>query len=534
MIKNWFIAHKYLLILIFLFIGQFLLISPIGEFPLNDDWVHAEMVQHWTNTNEFRLNPYTGPTFYTQLIYARGLSELFGFSFTLLRISTLVLTACLVFGLFYFLKYVTKNNHLAFFTALLLWLNPITYQLSFTFMTDIPALAFLFFSLIAFYFGTTKTKPSLFWFGSLSAVLGFFIRQTTILILPAISLATLIQPQLRKFKYWLAILIPGSITTLLYWYLQTNHLLGEGTSYHQIADTRTLIKHVIWGSLYTGLYVGLFSLPLTISVIKKNLRAWYFWGGLAGFSISAWLYFLKNKFFPYAVNTINLFGLGPFTDTLAGTYNTLVPQWVWLLVSACAGIGFGFLVVTIIQILKTKNFLIRPSFFILLFVLIFTGPIIFYTGFDRYYVALFLATAIILTLEYPRTKPHWLGWTGLLLMAIYTVSQTHFYLNWNRVRAELTNLAFSHYHAKADTLDAGYEWTGFYDYWLAAQIPRVYRWPANSPWWIKFLMINITREQIISSTPLPGYQPAEKRLVPGLNPNNQLYLLIKNDEATQK
>lgn len=526
---NFLKKNKYILLLATLFLAQFLIISPIGEFPLNDDWVHAEMAQHWAETGAFRLNPYTGPLLYAQLIYAVGLIKIFGFSFTLLRFSTLALMAGLVFGLFFLLKKYTKNESLAFFGSLLVWLNPLIYSMSFTFMSDVPALAFLFTGLAAFYHGSEKNKVQWFWVGSILVVIGFFIRQTTILLLPAIGLMTLVRTEQRKMKYWAAIIIPGLVAMTIYHWLKTHNLLGEGVAYHEIEDKKELVKHAVRWSVYTALYIGLFLLPLTVSFVKKSSAWLYTIFGSFGLGLVSWMYYHKKELFPYVLNTINHQGLGPMTDTVAGTYVPMLPNWVWLLVSAASGIGLGLLVVNLWNVLKNKNFYISSSAFILVFALLFTGPILIFTGFDRYFMALVLAGALLLILENPRTKIQWASWALLGVMAFYTLSQTQFYMNWNRIRAELVYTAMNKYGAQIDTLDSGYEWTGYHDYWLAAQIPKVYRWPAGSPWWVRFLMININREQVISTSVEEGYSIIEERRIFGLNPNNTLYLLKKND-----
>ncbi len=526
---DWLKKNKYLVLLATLFLVQFLVISPFGEFPLNDDWVHVEMAQHWAESGSFRLNPYTGPLLYAQLVYGAGLIKVFGFSFTLLRFSTLALMAGLVFGIFFLLKKYTKNESLAFFATLVLWLNPIIYSMSFTFMSDVPALAFLFLGIAAFYHGSEKNRVAWFWVGAISTVIGFFIRQTTILLLPAMGLMTLVRAPQRKIKYWTAIIIPGLVAVAIYHWLKTHNLLGEGVTYHEIESKKELIKHAIWWTIYTALYVGLFLLPLTTSLIKKTSVWLYTIFGTFGLGLVSWMYYHKKELFPYVLNTINQQGLGPMTDTLVGKYVPLFPTWVWLLTSAAAGIGLGFLFVSLWQVIKNKSFYTSTHAFFLIFALIFTGPILIFTGFDRYFIALVLAGVLLLALENPRVKIQWASWILLGIMAFYTLSQTQFYMNWNRVRAELVQTAINKYGAQIDTLDSGYEWTGYHDYWLAAQIPKVYRWPAGSPWWIRFLMININRDQVISASAEAGYSIIEERTVFGLNPNNKLYLLKKND-----
>jgi len=530
----WLKKNKYLILLATLFLVQFLFISPIGEFPLNDDWVHAEMVEHWAKTNEFRLNPFTGPLFYTQLLYATALTKIFGFSFSLLRLTTLLITAGLTGGLFIFLKKHTKHESLAFLGALTIWLNPIVYELSFTFMTDIPALTCLLAAIIAFYTGFKKNQTSLFWAGSIITVLGFFIRQTNILLLPAVGLITLIRPPERKLKFWLAIIVPGLVAIGIYYWLSALQLIGGGIDLHTFNNTQELWYHAKWWSLHTTLYLALFVLPITLTTLKKK----YFWhyliaGGL-GLFLTNWLHFFKQKTFPYVSNTINLFGLGPLSETLSGNFLPLFPPLVWLIVSSIAGIALGLLVISFWQIFKHREFYTSPQAFLALFCLFFAVPLVLFTGFDRYFLPLVLSVIILLIIENLEARPNWPSFSILIFLIVYGYSQTHFYLSWNRVRAELVANAFNQHQAKIHTLDSGYEWTGYHNYWSSLQLSTSKRGAENSPWWIKFLITNITREQVITATPLPGYTTVEQRQVPGLNPNNQLYLQIKNDDSNQK
>src|SRR3989344_3697780 len=87
-------------LIILLFFLQFLFVNPLGEFALNDDWVHTDTIKHWVETGEFRMIPFAGPTFYVPILYGAALVKLFGFSFSLLRISTLVIATGILF-LFY-------------------------------------------------------------------------------------------------------------------------------------------------------------------------------------------------------------------------------------------------------------------------------------------------------------------------------------------------------------------------------------------------------------------------------------------------
>ena len=81
-----------ILILILLWIFMAWLVNPIGEFPLNDDWVHARAVRTLLKTSQFTLADGHSSSNLFALVYWGALFCLpFGFSFTALRISTLVL-----------------------------------------------------------------------------------------------------------------------------------------------------------------------------------------------------------------------------------------------------------------------------------------------------------------------------------------------------------------------------------------------------------------------------------------------------------
>ena len=66
------------------------LINPVGDFPLNDDWCYAKSVKNYIETGELILYNWGEMTLVGQVFYGIIFSKLFGFSFTVLRISTLL------------------------------------------------------------------------------------------------------------------------------------------------------------------------------------------------------------------------------------------------------------------------------------------------------------------------------------------------------------------------------------------------------------------------------------------------------------
>ncbi len=120
-----------------------LVIWPFGNFPLNDDWVHTLTIYTWLSEGRFWYPAWLAPTVHIPILYGIVVTKLFGFSFILLRMTTLIFAwgSCVL--LYRLLReYGISKNQCAVGTILLAS-NPLFLHLSFTFTSDIPALFFL-------------------------------------------------------------------------------------------------------------------------------------------------------------------------------------------------------------------------------------------------------------------------------------------------------------------------------------------------------------------------------------------------------
>jgi len=247
----------YASLLIILFVAQFLFISPAGEFALNDNWVHTDSIRTWTKTGEFTIAPFAGPTFYVPILYGSTLTKIFGFSFSTLRISTLVLALSTLLFFYSLLTKITHKPIWAFIGVLTLWFNPIFYNLSFTFMTDIPALFFFMAGLYLYWFGFKRGDGRLLFWGSIFAILGAYTRQTTILLFVAAGIYALINPKKIDVPTILgAFGIPLVLASAAYIYLLTYNLLPQGTSLHIVGSGSDVAKHVLWWLFFSFMYLG--------------------------------------------------------------------------------------------------------------------------------------------------------------------------------------------------------------------------------------------------------------------------------------
>ena len=81
-----------------------IVIDPRGDFPLNDDWAYGLPVKALMERGEFRLTDWTVASLVSQEFWGALFCLPAGFSYTALRISTLVLGLVGLIGLYGLLR----------------------------------------------------------------------------------------------------------------------------------------------------------------------------------------------------------------------------------------------------------------------------------------------------------------------------------------------------------------------------------------------------------------------------------------------
>lgn len=523
--------YRYPIILAGLFLLQFIFINPIGEFPLNDDWVHTDTIKHWIETGEFRMLPFAGPTFYMPILYGALLTKLFGFSFSLLRISTLVLAAGTLSLFYYTLRRQSVPASTSFVATLTLWFNPIFYNLSFTFMADIPAVFFLMAAIVLYLQGFAKNNTALLLLASVAAVAGAYTRQTTVLILFAALLYGITQrPWIGTKKILLAFGLPIVLGAITYTLLSFNELLPQSTGTHIIEGAGRLFGHMRWWSWYIPLYLGLFLMPISFAWLAANKDEWKN-RKLQIFVVLALLIALGIRELyhlqlPYVINMISLYSLGPIAGVIQGNASLLFTSFVWGILTMASAASLGILAYFFVTQKNPAPELRIVRYFIILSLI----PLLLFESFDRYLLPLVLGCLIVLSVRLKQVRiALWAANTILIIFALYSISQTAFYLSFHSVRWNLAQDAISAYRMPLDRIDAGYEWNGWYTYWAEQTMPPKEA-QKNDPWWIRQLFTHNTLDYIISLSPKAGYIILETRTIPGFNPNNSLFLLKKISE----
>ena len=100
----------------------------------------------------------------------------FGFSFAVLRASTLVLAAVGCTALYALLRELGRRPAVSLLASLTLAASPTFFLLSASFMTDVPFAAVVILALYAFVSGLQRASPSQWWLGAALSIAAFLVR----------------------------------------------------------------------------------------------------------------------------------------------------------------------------------------------------------------------------------------------------------------------------------------------------------------------------------------------------------------------
>lgn len=158
------------------------IVHPSGDFPLNDDWIYAKEVQGLLASGRYTSHPFGAPTAVAQIYWGALFCKVFGFSFVVLRASTLVLSVIASWAVARTALAYGAPRKAALLCGALLWMNPIVLNLSYTFMTDVPFLCAC--ALSGLFYVRALERPSawnVFW-GTFLCVIASFVRQYGVLV----------------------------------------------------------------------------------------------------------------------------------------------------------------------------------------------------------------------------------------------------------------------------------------------------------------------------------------------------------------
>ena len=497
------IPYKTLLTLIWLLC--IVLVNPIGEFPLNDDWSYTFNVKALVLENRIFFDDWGAMTLFAHTLWGALFCKIFGFSFTVLRASTLVLGWVASIVSFQSFKEGGISEKPAFGLTLLLMFNPWFFSLSFTYMTDVP---FLTFSLLSFYFflKALHFKGNLnILYGTIFSVIAVLLRQPGVIIPIAFFCVFFLKNKksLLNFFYGVTpfLVTYNSLSLFLKW-RETNY----GLSYH-FGKTEDFYQSFVEGKFFYFLteraseifvHWGISLFPLLLILIRFLFSKTWKLKLVALFPTSLMVSFYWGKWSNSLVGNIfyNL-GLGPKT-TGEFVYGYVPPSQGTLYLGDWENLEFiGFLAgafilywiwVKALEIFKLlfqkKSKQIRGidlfAFSIALgyFIFLINGSYFF----DRYY---FTLLPFIIFIIFPKENliiSKWWKIAASLFLGVlvfFSIGATKDYLEWNRSRWEAIDYVVKDLKVPLRDFNGGFEYNGWYE-------QDIFDYPAweSQDWWL--------------------------------------------------
>lgn len=517
--RGYFFVGVYVLILV---LGLAVsLTHPVGDFFLNDDWVFARAVRDFQSAS-FSLDPFIVPVFMGQLFYAKFFTGLFGFSATVLRFSTLVIAGLGVFCL-YRLLFLRTWFSVALLSCFALVFHPLFFVSSFSFMTDVPALACVMISLL--FYRLWWESPRLFWLwvAQFFALYAAIIRQNYFAVFIASIFLLFLQSDRRQRMVAIlggfvpACLLAGGV----YVFFHQRHWWPVNIiSFHVFEDTPALIRHVRSQLFFIWQYIGFFLWPVLLLAMSSLSRRQK-WGVAlcsvigAGLNIVLFLYHAFS--FPFFENVWTVYGLGVRTDVLSGTSPVLLSSDFSLFLTVIAGAASGallfFLCLNIRSLFSGSWMLQRLSrgweVFLGMFFLSQVGALILFRSFDRYYLSLFAPALLWLVFVCVRQQPsrvaRGLACLWVIGLATFSIFGTREYIAFTRAKWRVAETLVQQ-GVPVSHIDGGYEWLGWRWYGKSDPVILPYYDP-EVPWYVRTLMPDVSREYVVSySSVLRGYR----------------------------
>lgn len=466
--------------LVLLWMLSIVLVNPMGDFPLNDDWAFAEGVYSIVETGTLVPSDWPAMTLVAQLYWGALFCKIFGLSATVLRWCTLLSSLAGALAFYFLGREISKNRALVAFATLVLFFNPLHFSLSFTFMTDVHFLCAILLAFLFFSKDVKSSKLTHWLLGTFFSVVATLIRQPGLMIPLTFAFIYLLG---KPLTLWKAIKATLPLLLSLLGYFIYMQWLNAG---NDAAQTVHIIDHLIQGILKNDLtyflertvtvllYVGLFLLPFTlISALPESWqnRKRYSWKLAIGGLILVLLY-LGSSSFPFGNVLYNL-GLGPkiLKDTYWGS--NIHPQlstssWKALVYPSIIAATLLFLKIPLkIRSLKLTfregplqtDRLIRLALLIIIgiyTVFLIIGPYLF----DRYTLPL-IAFSILFFLPYQEKTYSRIGksiaWFLLVGFTFFSLAGTQHYLSWNRTRWKALDQLMTEKEIPANRIDGGFE-----------------------------------------------------------------------------
>lgn len=519
-----------------LWVVAVLLINPVGNFPINDDWTYKVIVDRILKDGSFAF-PSSGATanVIVQTYWGALFCLLLGPGYTALRISSLTLALFGLWAAYGTAREVGARRSVALVAAATLGVAPLYLPMASSFMTDVPFTNLVGIAVYCMARGMRREDRRFVILGFAVALGSILHRQFGLLLVIAFGMAQVAHKRgsLRSILLFIGVTILGAAIHMGFqrWLILTHRtavvVIGSATDFGPGLDPKK------WGIAIANFlvllpYLGVMLLPLYCATGFASARAFirdkpWIARGIAVLIVilqlvAAWN---REKYFPGYGNNLTERGLGPtllYDRWLLDINHPAAPfphaLWTMLFIAGTVGVA------AILLDLAGAATRLGRGFFakrwegqpwvdglvltnMLLYGLLVCMMTVKPSAFDRYMLP-FIPPMMLLILAYNDHTCRWtkerIAATAALLAAFgaFSIVATGDYLAWHRTRWAATDILAA-MGVPPTKIDGGYEYNGshFYMEKITADWSKPFQ---RSWWWVH------DDEYVIGGGPVPGYR----------------------------
>jgi 4-amino-4-deoxy-L-arabinose transferase-like glycosyltransferase len=515
---------------LFLFwcIGIFIA-NTSGNFPVNDDWSYSKTVKIFIETGNYELTGWAVVPMLTQILCGSLWCLIFGFSFEVLRFSTIVLSIVGLFFVYQIYNEATKKITPKLIAMSIIAFNPIFFLLSNTFMTDIPYFVFSVISIYLCIMYFQNKKPNYLFLAMLFSLGATFIRQIGILIPISFAITVFLDRKKTFSKRILPFFYVALILSLLVLFQNLIRTVAE-FPFFQNERMNKLVSTIglkngygflffIKNSFALLVYLGLFISPFLVYYYKDMIwvfsekRRKKFFLLIVSLSVIITFYLVTiKKILPLREGVLFYYGLGPATlkdvDILGLPHINVIPQQVWIILTFVGIVSFILLFACLFKSIwnRYKSYQFEePGILFMIINIVLMFITLSLMDFYERYLLLFIPLLLFVVLKLigvNERKNNYLRAAAvfyLILIMTFSVLSTHDYFDWNRSRWKALDYLKKELKISESNIDGGFEFNG----WNGCNINYKPK-PPLSWWWVK------NDDYIISFGYLQNYKVVKK------------------------
>jgi dolichyl-phosphate-mannose-protein mannosyltransferase len=532
-------AHAPLLAVLGLYGASAFVVPTLAPAAVSDDFLYARSVEMLVADHRLVILPITAVTLVFQVAWGALFAALFGETFGVLRVATVVFTAASALAVYGLCRQLGVDKHRSALGTAIYLFNPLGYVLSFTFMTDSYFTGLVAISAYCYTRGLARVELHERWVlaGSVAAALAFLVRQQGIL-LPLGVLTYLVasrrlgrdRPSRRLVLQVMALPVLAALAYYAWYTFVYEAPVGTGEAGHleawSTASISDIVEQIIRTFFMEAMFIGVFTLPMGLAALWRlpaliastSKRAWLVFAVIVALVLAATA-FVPVLRLPLVPGFLNGAGLGPAWDLHGGRIPLVGSGARTVITVVCALAGLVVLLALCLRVLRSP---IHAGAGVVLSMLLWQAAGVLAPSvrisYDRYLLPL-LPLLVVLALWALRPVRVNLIAASLITvaLAVFSVAGTHDFLTYQAATWQLARET----HAAGvpyNTLDAGAAWTGYHLYEYSVKNKISVALPKDLPrgpillsehdvsgWWLTFYAPALRNGYTVSAEPLLSY-----------------------------